>query len=119
MYQEIEESDLIVLPYREISQSGVLMLTINFGKPLLVSNLPTFVETLSGDYNNDNSNFYFENGSPQSMCCMLKKHIDNLIDIDSMKKQISHLSQLYSWANSAQMTYDVYKSITSSSITKK
>jgi glycosyltransferase involved in cell wall biosynthesis len=37
-------ADLIVLPYREIEQSGVLFTALAFGKPLLVSDVGGFAE---------------------------------------------------------------------------
>jgi glycosyltransferase involved in cell wall biosynthesis len=37
-------ADLVVLPYREIEQSGVLFTALAFGKPLLVSDVGGFAE---------------------------------------------------------------------------
>ena len=37
-------ADLVVLPYREIEQSGVLFTALAFGKPLLVSDVGGFSE---------------------------------------------------------------------------
>ena len=37
-------ADLVVLPYREIDQSGVLFTALAFGKPLLVSDVGGFPE---------------------------------------------------------------------------
>jgi glycosyltransferase involved in cell wall biosynthesis len=37
-------ADLVVLPYREIEQSGVLFTALAFGKPLLVSDVGGFTE---------------------------------------------------------------------------
>lgn len=45
---EINESDVIILPYRSISQSGVLLLSLYFKKPIITSDLPSFKETLKG-----------------------------------------------------------------------
>jgi glycosyltransferase involved in cell wall biosynthesis len=39
-----ERADLVVLPYREIEQSGVLFTALAFGKPLLVSDIGGFAE---------------------------------------------------------------------------
>jgi glycosyltransferase involved in cell wall biosynthesis len=38
-------ADLVVLPYREIEQSGVLFTALGFGKPLLLSDVGGFPET--------------------------------------------------------------------------
>lgn len=47
-------SDLVVLPYKRIYQSGVLMMALSYGRPVLVSDLEPFKETLS-----DNENGFF------------------------------------------------------------
>jgi glycosyltransferase involved in cell wall biosynthesis len=39
-----QRADLVVLPYREIDQSGVLFTALAFGKPLLLSNVGGFPE---------------------------------------------------------------------------
>lgn len=41
-------ADLVVLPYREIDQSGVLFTALAFGKPLLLSNVGGFPEIAAG-----------------------------------------------------------------------
>ena len=53
LHQEINDSDIIVLPYRAISQSGVLLLSINFGKLIICSDLPSFMETMRGEEGNE------------------------------------------------------------------
>ena len=39
-------ADLVVLPYKKIYQSGVLMMTLSYGKPALVSDLPPLKEVV-------------------------------------------------------------------------
>ena len=43
-----EAADLVVLPYREIDQSGVLFTALAFGKPLLLSAVGGFAEIATG-----------------------------------------------------------------------
>ena len=40
-------ADLVVLPYKKIYQSGVLMMTLSYGKPALVSDLPPLKEVVT------------------------------------------------------------------------
>lgn len=42
-------ADVLVLPYRQISQSGALLTTMGFGRPLIVSALGALPETLDGN----------------------------------------------------------------------
>ena len=44
MAQHFARADLVVLPYREIDQSGVLFTALAFGKPLLLSDVGGFPE---------------------------------------------------------------------------
>ena len=56
-------SDLVVLPYKKVYQSGVLMMTLSYEKPTLVSNLPPLKEILK-----DNENgFLFESENSSSL----------------------------------------------------
>jgi len=40
------QADLVVMPYKMISQSGVLLLSMSYRKPVLVSNLPSFTDII-------------------------------------------------------------------------
>lgn len=40
-------SDLVVLPYKQIYQSGVLMMALSYGKPVLASDLEPFKEVIT------------------------------------------------------------------------
>ena len=40
-------SDIVVLPYREIYQSGVLLMAMSYKKPVIVSNIPGMTELIS------------------------------------------------------------------------
>jgi glycosyltransferase involved in cell wall biosynthesis len=43
-----DRADLVVLPYREIEQSGVLFTALAFGKPVLLSDVGGFAEVAAG-----------------------------------------------------------------------
>ena len=44
-------SDLVVLPYKKIYQSGVLMMALSYEKPVLVSDLPALQEIITDNEN--------------------------------------------------------------------
>ena len=44
-------SELVVLPYKKIYQSGVLMMTLSYEKPVLVSDLPPLTEVINDKVN--------------------------------------------------------------------
>lgn len=107
LYQLIEQSDYIALPYRRISQSGVLLLALYFKKPLLVADLPSFKETLQG-FTDD---MFFEANNAESLSKLILRHLRKEIDIDKQISVIEHLNDLYSWKNSAEATVMIYSSL--------
>ena len=54
-YEDVEHyycsSDLVVLPYKKIYQSGVLMMTLSYERPALVSDLPPLIEVITDNEN--------------------------------------------------------------------
>jgi len=105
------ECDFVVLPYKEASQSGVLMTALSLGKPVIATNvggLPEVVETVKGGYVVDLNN-------PISLC----KAIDKASEIsdrelskwndDIRKKTLKN----YSWDSIAKLTVHFYNEIRS------
>lgn len=103
--QEIANADLLVFPYRNISQSGALLLGLSFLKPIIASDLPSFIETL--------------NGYPKEMFCKAgdADSLKNIIQIflssdEKFKKELSKVLQRIqeenSWEVSAKDTLMLY-----------
>lgn len=107
LYSEINEADIIVVPYREISQSGVLLLSLFFEKPIIASDLPSFKETLMGF--DDDLFFHVEDYS--SLRSLLMRYIDGNIDIDQVSSTIKRLKALYSWDKAASDTLSLYSKL--------
>ena len=107
LYSAINEADLILLPYRSITQSGVLLLALSYNKPIITSDLPSFKETLDG-YNEDE---FFKSNDAESLCEMLIRFADGGIDVDRMKSIISKLNIKYSWEETAKATYNAYSRV--------
>ena len=105
--KKISESDLIILPYREISQSGVLLLALFFEKMLIVSDLPSFKETLEGC----SANLFFESKNPQSLCFRLLDLIENVSSWDEYLLQLKKVKKRNLWETSARRTLCCYKEI--------
>ena len=107
LYELIDKSNYIALPYRRITQSGVLLLALYFRKPLLISNLPPFVETLKG-FTED---MFFISGDPNSLKELIIRHMEGKVDIEKQMSIIEGLNDLYSWNNSAKMTIETYRKV--------
>lgn len=109
LYEEINNSDIIVLPYRAISQSGVLLLSIFFGKLIICSDLPSFKETMQGGEGNGlDDALFFASESHYSLRNLITKYINKEIDETAVHERIERLKDLYSWESAAKATLEVY-----------
>lgn len=106
LYEAIDNSDLILLPYRSISQSGVLLLALSYRKPIITSDLPSFKETLDG-YPNDH---FFKADDKNALAGILRRYLDGQIDENKMKYIIEKLNIKYSWTETGKSTKGVYDS---------
>lgn len=109
LHEEINNSDLIVLPYRAISQSGVLLLSIYFGRLIICSDLPSFKETMQGGEGDvlDND-LFFENENATSLRALIERYINRDVDEGKVHERIARLRDLYSWESAAKATLQVY-----------
>ncbi len=104
LYAFIDESDLILLPYREISQSGVLLLALSYKKPILTSDIPSFKETMAGYP----AGYFFESGNAESLASLLSRFVSGGIDEKLMVRIIEDLNEKYSWKETAKSTMKAY-----------
>lgn len=93
LYRKISDSDVIVIPYREISQSGVLLLALSFKRLIIASDLPSFKETLVG-FRDD---MFFENGNADSLAKVIKDCIRFGLEKENVYSILENLCETYSW----------------------
>lgn len=110
LYKEIDSCDMVVLPYRVISQSGVLLLSIYFGKLIICSDIPSFVETMRGNEDGSlDSELFFRTEEPESLRALIVRYIDHLADEKAVRARIEKLRGLYTWESAAEATLRVYE----------
>ncbi len=101
-------SDIVILPYHEISQSGVLQLAYAFGKPVVATDIGGFHEAVE-----DGKNGFLV--SPHSPELISEKIIKIFNDSDLAEKMAKHSLFLadskFSWDSIAQKTRHVYSKI--------
>ena len=101
-------ADLVVLPYKKIYQSGVLMMALSYGKPTLVSDLPALKEVVT----DMQTAFLFESENPISLTEKL-----NLILLDSDKlEQVRRngaelINTKYDWNEIGKQTKLAYQTL--------
>lgn len=103
----LDNSDIVLLPYRAISQSAVLLEMIYLQKPVITSDLPSFVETLEGF----DTNWFFKSENPLSLSNVIKDILDGNISLTKISEKIGRLKIKYSWSNSAKQTIELYNSL--------
>lgn len=89
-------SQVVVLPYKEIYQSGVLCLALGYGKPIIASNLPGLKQ---GVIDGENG-FIFEKGNPDALAEVMTKMFSNDEQMDEMGKCSWNIARdKFSWDN--------------------
>ena len=101
-------SDLVVLPYKKIYQSGVLMMALSYERPVLVSDLPPLKEIIS-----DNENgFLFKTENVSDLSAKLNSILGNEELMEQVKTKGTELiNTKYDWGEIGKQTKQVYKSV--------
>jgi D-inositol-3-phosphate glycosyltransferase len=103
-----KQADLVVLPYREIYQSGVLLLTLSYGKPVLCSDLEPFKEIII----DNESGFLFDNGSPRHLAAKIEEIV---LDRDNLRRVVGNTNSMirdsYDWIKIGGLTKTFYSEI--------
>lgn len=104
------QANIVVLPYREIYQSGVLLLTMSYGKPVLCSNLAAFKEFIIHGHNG----LLFEAGNSEDLAdkiCFAMQHQDLL---NEMARQANKLiKEELDWVKIGKQTKEFYQQVLS------
>lgn len=102
-------STLVVLPYRQIYQSGVLLMAMSYQRPVLVSDVPGMTEIV-----NDGDNGYtFHSEDSTSLATRLIDLLRSPAEL-SMTAQRAHkyVLEKHSWASVASKTILAYRAAT-------
>jgi glycosyltransferase involved in cell wall biosynthesis len=100
-------ADLVVLPYREIDQSGVLFTALAFGKPLLLSDVGGFPE-IAGT----GAARTFPSGDAGALSKALREMLDDPAGRTKMAElAVAAAAGSYSWDTVARRTLDLYESL--------
>lgn len=103
------ECDACIFPYRQIYGSGALLLAYTFGKPVIASDLPAFIE----ETDSGRTGLLFRSGDEKDLALKIAEFMDK----DEMQKKefsdnIERLVQVkYNWQNSAKLTCELYESV--------
>jgi D-inositol-3-phosphate glycosyltransferase len=100
-------ADVVVLPYRRVYQSGVVLMAMSYKRPVLVSDLPGMTEIVRDEENG----FVFAAGSSQQLAERLIEILRN----DESRIRVAatgfeYVSREHDWSRIGEMTARVYES---------
>lgn len=101
-------ADVVVLPYRRIYQSGVILKTMTYGKAVVVSDLPGFLETVEDNV----TGYVFKSGDSNSLA---ERLCDALAD-EAKRASVAeagarHVRERYDWDQTGRETARLYEEI--------
>jgi glycosyltransferase involved in cell wall biosynthesis len=99
-------ADVLVLPYKDIYQSGVLFLGHSFGLPVLAAD----VGSLKDEIVEGRTGYVFRPEDPVDLAEAIENYFasDLYADLSSRRQEISYATERHSWDKVSQMTMDVY-----------
>jgi D-inositol-3-phosphate glycosyltransferase len=100
-------ADVLVLPYRQIYQSGVLFLGYSFGLPILAAD----VGDLKDEIVEGETGFVFQPDDPADLAKAIERYFssDLFLDLSNRRQKISdYAKERHSWDVVGQMTMSVY-----------
>ena len=101
-------SDLVVLPYKKIYQSGVLMMALSYERPVLVSDLPPLVEVIT-----DNENgFLFKSEDIADLSNKLNHILNNKKKLEEERLKGNILIKTrFDWDEIGRLTKTAYQNL--------
>ena len=100
--------DLVVLPYKKIYQSGVLMMALSYERPVLVSDLSPLKELIT---NNENG-FTFQSENSADLSDRLKEILFDKENLDRVAKNgVELIKTKYNWNKIGRLSKKIYQDL--------
>lgn len=106
----LKGADVLVLPYKEIFQSGVLFMAYSFGLPVIASDVGSFHE----DIIEGRTGFLCKPGDPEDLARAIEKYFasDLYRNLKVGREELRGYARAnHSWQAVAQLTWDAYQTI--------
>jgi glycosyltransferase involved in cell wall biosynthesis len=101
-----EWADIVVLPYKRIYQSGVLLLSWSYGRTVIASDLDPFTEAIIDQKNG----FLFKSEDAESLAaCILSLNFDRIINATLGSNKT--ITEAYDWSNIGRATIQFYQGL--------
>ena len=101
-------ADMVVLPYQRIYQSGVLLMAMSYGKPVMVSDIEGMTEVVA-----DGANGYvFPAGDAEALADRLSEALSNPGGLRRVgERALSHMQEHHDWNEIGRMTAASYRAV--------
>jgi D-inositol-3-phosphate glycosyltransferase len=103
-------ADVLVLPYKEIFQSGILFLSYSFGLPAIATDVGSFRE----DILEGSTGFLCKPGDPTDMARAVERYFasDLYKNLNVRRQELKDYANAnHSWHAAAELTYNAYREI--------
>ena len=107
MEQYFKASDVLILPYKEIFQSGVLFLAYGFGLPVIATDVGSFRDDIIEGY----TGFLCKPGDPKDMARAVETYFasDLFRNLQTRRRDlIDYVNANHSWRAVAELTHEGY-----------
>ena len=103
-------ADVVALPYRRIYQSGVLLMAMTFGRPVVVSDLPGMTEIVADGV----TGYVFLQGSKDDLAKALIRALKDEIDCRGVAMRASeYIRKHHNWNQIGAQTAQLYRRLLS------
>lgn len=101
-------ADVVVLPYRKISQSGVLLMAMSYGKPVVTSDIEGMTEVVSDGING----YLFSCGDAESLADKLVEVLASPEKLRAVgQNSIAYVAEHHDWDEIGRKTVALYESM--------
>ncbi|MGM0880092.1 MAG: glycosyltransferase family 4 protein [Bacillota bacterium] len=100
-----QAADMVVLPYRKIYQSGVLLQSMSYGRPVVVSDIEGMTEVVT----NGKTGYVFKEGSPQHLADKLIEALSDKTEMENMGQHgFESIQSRHDWSEIGRTTANAY-----------
>jgi glycosyltransferase involved in cell wall biosynthesis len=101
-------ADVVVLPYRRIYQSGVLIMAMSYGRPVVVSDLPGMTEMISDGENG----YVFAQGSKDALAAKLVQVLKDEPGRErAATRALEYVRERHDWGKIGETTARLYETV--------
>ena len=101
-------ADMVVLPYRRIYQSGVVLLSMSYRKPVIAADLPGMIEIITDGVDG----YLFKSEDPAALGARLCDALeDDAARIEVGEAGYRRVRDHYDWARTGRQTRELYEEV--------